>query len=544
MKRKLLLVAAVAPALACVGFPSCKKNDPVTSANKIEPMTAANELCLKGEYAAAERSYVSLVQAHPELADDLRHSIAFCAYKLGKFDSVVAQLQSIGNRTLDDSLLLIDVLLAAGKQREALSVADKVPEDDLAPDPELLAELATSATKLTDAKAAWRYVRILRDSDPDWMGSASLPSEASLELQFFGYGPASVKNYATGVRDGGWGSVKDTASTLWGMVTHPIKTAEDLINAVKAIFTKDNLELLLDPKKLAEVAKSTVATEVRAIWSAAKERTAKRHKLDADKYEHQQELHEIAAGYLVGYAGAEVAQILIPVGAAIKLGKRSADAVLGAEQIAYLATKLEELRIAKVWEESLEALKRFPSLRRIPFMTPEILAVFESTPFIAKRLPQIIKDVEAIKEVGGAERLVSYIKNGVKSGKLEKVEGHVFELSRAADYARRGKKVELQKQFKLLLAEPGKPVRLVRTIPDLVLDGDTLVEAKYRSGPLNLDKHLERQLRKYREAVKQGMYKRVRLEVSGSVGQSVRDRCAEIMKDIPFEIADNLQAVP
>src|SRR5207245_2435221 len=138
---------------------------------------------------------------------------------------------------------------------------------------------------------------------------------------------------------------------------------------------------------------------------------------------------------------------------------------------------------------------------------------------------EFVEWMSAVRDIPGSERLVNTIASCIR---LDNVEGHIFQLERAAAAAKDGKLAEIGRRFTVTVALPGKPVKIMIGDADLALTDGTLVETKFRDGALALGEKEHLQLLKYDRAVAEGQYKQIRIECNGRVSQQFKDRCATI----------------
>ncbi|MDB5328329.1 MAG: hypothetical protein JWM57_3898, partial [Phycisphaerales bacterium] len=183
----------------------------------------------------------------------------------------------------------------------------------------------------------------------------------------------------------------------------------------------------------------------------------------------------------------------------------------------------------------IEDTKRFSALRRIAWLEERTWELIKASPRLEGRLEKVANWISDIRHVPGAKVFTECMAARLH---LVDVEGYLFQLQRAAEYARKDELVAIGKRFHTDVALPGRPIRRITGEADLELRGGVLVETKFRSTPLTLDEGLHLQLLKYDRAVAEGQFKSIRLECNNAVSMAVRERCSMLSNAV--DIADNL----
>ncbi len=500
-----------------------------------DELAVANAAFDLGNYDKARSLYHSLISTRPSLTNDLEFSIALCNYREGKLKDAAATLRSASPRSLDDKYFKALVLAKADDLSGALEAIDGLPEEDISAEPVLLEELAKSAAKQNKKPESWRYYSLLEQHHPlsDHFYRLQDLDDFDFTSEFFGHGFADLKNYGKGFGTGVLDNVVDTARALWQVLRHPVKTYEDVKSAVAKICTQENLDLLLSPRRLKAVLGDTAAKLFWSAWTACKASAVREYNLDLRNWDHQRSIHEIAAGRMFGYVAPELAMILIP---AVKAPKSAIQASKIAEASEEVGSRVANLNRVSRSADFLSDAKKWPFLEKVSWETLEdSWRALKSHPRWANRLDDVADWIYAIRDIPGAENLVK-----LAAGRVHIDDGYLFQLYRAAEYAKKGELKSIGQRFYVDIASPGQPAKLLLGDADLVLKDGTLVETKLRSGSLSLS-DVNKQLLKYNKAIKEDQYKKVRIECSGGVDKKVYERAKELeAQGTPIEIVEHV----
>ena len=487
-----------------------------------DELTVANATFERGDYAAARRQYRELASIRPSLANDISFSIALCYFREGNLTKAAENVRRATPRSLDDRCFAAMVLSKADDPSGVLKAMEGVTTSELSIEPTLLEQLARAAARESDEQSVWHYYSLLEENYPTSENLQRLQALEEFDFtdDFFGYGLDDLKNYSKGFGSGALANVVDTAHSVWQLVRHPIRTIGDVANAVFRICTRENLKLLLSPRRLTSALGDSASRLYWNAWNACRASAARQYNLDPDKWEHQRPIHEIAAGRMFGYVAPDLALVLIPV---VKGSKTAVDSAKLARASENIGDRVSEINKIGRSEEFLRELKRFRQLDDVPWPTLEdSWRAFKAHPKWANHLDDIADWIHAIRDIPGAETLVK-----LAAGRLHLDDGYLFQLARAAEYAKSRELEAIGRRFHVDVALPGKPVKTILGDADLVLNDGTLVETKLRSGSLGLSE-ISEQLLKYNKAVKDGKFSGVRIECSGRVDQKVYERASEL----------------
>ncbi|HMP18449.1 MAG TPA: hypothetical protein PKD72_15595, partial [Gemmatales bacterium] len=164
--------------------------------------------------------------------------------------------------------------------------------------------------------------------------------------------------------------------------------------------------------------------------------------------------------------------------------------------------------------------------------------VLKSSSRVSPRIEHIVDAMHSIRHVPGAHNLVKTIVSRIH---LEDVDGYLFQLSRAGNYAKENNLAEIGARFRISVTLPNKPVKIILRDADLVLKDGTLIEMKHRYTALTLDEKLNVQLLKYDQAVTDQQIKRIVIECNTTVSKAVKDRCEVIKaRGTPIEVRESI----
>jgi tetratricopeptide (TPR) repeat protein len=497
------------------------------------PIDLANAAYNRGQYSVATKAYEQLRQIRPSMDVDFCRAAALSAFHDHNFSHAIQLLESIKTPDDDDLRLLVVCQIRAYQFAAAITISNRLDRDALEQDPELLEELAHIAQGIGDNAKAWRFYTLLKQNCPNWPGLKEMDASPEFNPSFFGYGPSSIANYLRGMRDGSVSNVRNSASATYKSIRHPRDTFWE-IWAVHSIFTRDNLLLLFSPSLLTNKIGSVGARAFSKVWGTAIAATAEKYSLDRLSILDQQRLHEIAAGKCIGYVLPDVALIFLTGG----LG----DVTQATDDTAQVADVVSVSKDASQFTEDFDEATRnisaerfgpndittWPELSHIGWMSEETWEGLKSNTLLTQRLSPMLEKIDGVQEIPGIQRLVGRIRS---CSNADQMEGHLLELSRAAQYKRDGQLDAIEKPFYVEMTPLGEPVQIRRGEADLALKDGTLVEIKHRRDSLQLDQAFRDQLDRYQRVAKDGKYQRLRIECDAPISQKVRDRCAEIIAD-------------
>jgi hypothetical protein len=405
--------------------------------------------------------------------------------------------------------------------------------------------MAFAAVNNGDRVSAWQFYRQIQEHDPSSPAIDRLMASGRFNFtsEWFGYGKSSLVNYSKGFIDGARQSAGDAVQELWHIVRHPVDSVESgaksTSNICSRLWTQENLKLLLSPRGLFNALGDAAARLYWSAWEGCKASAARQYGLSADRFEDQKAIHEIAAGRMIGYVAPELILLILSDGTVPFSSAEKAERV--AEAAAQTEQCLKDVNLIARSGEFLEDAGRFPKLRGIHWLTDEMWIALKSSSKTAPRLEKIVDHMSIVRGVPGAKGLIASIKGRLH---LEDVEGHLFQLQRAASYGKEGKLEEIGRQFTVPVAQPGEPVKFMRGEADLVLKDRTLIDTKYRKRVLDLDQALHKQLLKYDRAVQDGQFAGIRIECNSRVAQQVVDRCNTIRtRGTPIEIVERVDVL-
>jgi tetratricopeptide (TPR) repeat protein len=504
----------------------------------------ANEAFLKGDYKDALAKFVGFASRQPN-DQDIKLAIAACHIRLGDAKAASQVIRDAKPTAPEDWAFCALVHAKADEFVAAQGAMANVTDKDAAADVELLEAMALAAAKQGDRPAAWRYYRLIQKHDPasPAIDRLAASKQFSFTGEWFGTGLGSLQNYAKGFGGGVVDWSEDTARGLWEIIRHPIRTVKQAADGIREVLSPDNLKLLLSPKELASAVGDVAARLYWSAWESCKLSVVREHGLDAEKYEDQQTIHEIAAGRMIGYVAPDLVLLVVSggAGAAAKLPKAEKVAK-AAKTVAQTEQRLEKVNQIARSAKFLADAEKYPKLRAIHWLSEGTWEALKASPRTAPRLEQVVEWMSAVRHVPGGEALVKTIAGRLH---LDDVEGYIFQLSRAASYAKEEKLAEIGTRFRVAVPLPGKPVKIMLGDADLALKDGILVEVKHRKAALALDDKLNTQLLKYDRAVAEGQFKKVRIECNGPVSQQVKDRCKVIAdRGTPFEVIENAPLGP
>jgi len=542
LNRRELLGASI----GLLAFESgCRRRAVVTDGVGAEAETnsqidEANELFLRGNYKDALAKYVELASGQPD-NQDLAIAIAACHARVGDFDGASQCLTAVTPESPDDLAFCAFVRARARDFDAAQRAVATIPEAEVSADCELLEAIAEAAARSGNRAEAWRYYRRIQKQNPSSAAIDRLAESGFFDFSsdFFGYGPRSLLNYSKGFGSGVLGWTVDIVQGLWQLLRHPIDTATSVAAGIAEICSPENLKLLLSPGELAGAIGDLASRLYWSAWEACKLSAAREFGLDADRFEDQQPIHEIAAGRMFGYVTPEFVLLVLSAGAGTAAKASKAERIAeAAKTIGQTEQRLEKVNQVARSAQFLADAEKLPQLRSLHWLSDVTWEVLKGSPRIATRAEKVVGWMKAVRHVPGAGSLVKTIASRLH---LDDVDGYLYQLARAAAYAKEEKLAEIGSRFRVAVARRGFPVKLMMAEADLALTDGTLVETKLRKGTLVLDEKLHIQLLKYDRAVAEGKFKRIRIECNGSVAQPLRDRCNVIAsRGIPIEIAENI----
>ncbi len=508
---------------------------PGAKANEVDK---ANGLFFRKDYRSARVAYLSLASRDRISKAECARSAAICSLQLGEPAQACQDLTDFVEASADDSRLVAEANAKCGNVSAAVAAFDRIPKDYTS-DLELCEELAVASARTGDKANAWRFYRTIEQANPSGPAMRRLSDSGlfGFTSDFFGYSPKSLLNYARGAKDGAidWG--EGSLKGLWNLVRHPVDSVTSFAGGVAKIFSKENLKLLLSPAVLVSKLGDVAARVYWFAWESCKDSVAREYELDVNEFGAQQQLHEIAAGRMVGYVAPDLILLVLSAGAGVAAKAR--DAARVAEVVAATARAEEGIEKVSLIGRSatfLHDAEALPALRKVAWLEDRTWEMIRVSPRLEGRLEKVAGWISDIRDIPGAKGLVKCIVDRLHL--LD--EGYLFQLDRAAEYARKDELAEIGRWFNVDVSLPGKPVRRMWAEADLELKDRTLVETKFRSSPLNLDEKLHVQLEKYNRAVTDGQFTRIRLECSATVSKAVRDRCS--MLTSPVEIVENIHS--
>ena len=502
-------------------------------------LTDANEKFFRGDYKTALREYVSLAQ-RPNSDNDLSFAIACCHLRMGESDEAAHAVQDIHPHAPEDLRFIAWVEANSGNFDRASETCALVPEADTSADTELLEAMALAAAKNGNRPEAWRFYRRIQKHDPASAAIDHLNDTGLFNFAWFGYGPRSPFHYSKGIGSGVLGWAEGVVKSVWHLVWHPIDSVTSVATGIAEICSPKNLRLLLSPKELTTAVGGKVARLYWSGWEACKLSAVREFDLNLDRFEDQQEIHEIAAGRMFGYVAPDIVIIVLSAGGGAALEASQVENIEEATELVKTEQRLEEVNEIGRSAEFLSDTQELPHLRKISWLTDELWQTLKASPKIVSRKKEFVECMNACHDIPGAEKLVQTIAGRLD---LSDVEGYIFQLQRAAKYAKEDKLAEIGSRFKIEVALPDKPVKSMIGDADVVLKDGTLIETKWRANGLALDESLHKQLIKYDRAVKEGKFTKVRIECNGTVSQKVKDRCDQIRSQgTSIEIIENLSA--
>lgn len=485
-----------------------------------DELEAANASFLRGEYASARAAYRRLAASGRISFTEYARSAALCSLKLGELGAASDELAWLTASSADDWRLIAEVKAQLGSVREAAKAFDHIPPEDSATDTELCEQLAMSSARAGDKADAWRFYRLVEEVDP---GGASMQrltdsGQFAFTRNFFGYDQHSLLNYARGAKDGviDWGT--DALKGLWHLVRHPVDSVESFAGGVAQIFSKENLGLLLSPTVMASKLGTVAARVYWAAWESCKNSAAREYALDVNDFGAQQKIHEIAAGRMVGYVAPDLILLVLSVGGGA--AAKAADVEKAVEGAAEGIEKANQIARSAAF---LDDARKWPALLKISWLQDETWQLIKRSSRIETRcgFGKVAGWMSDIKNVPGAEALVRCMATRLRLGD----DGYLFQLERAAEYARKNQGARIGRRFHVDVALPGKAVQPMLAEADLELKDGTLVETKFRTSSLAWNEELHLQLQKYNRAVAEGQFK--------------RDRCSVFPS--PVEIVENVK---
>lgn len=536
-RRTFLSTSAVvlASGAACQKPPEAGRED--GKDGPTSELDQANDEFLKGNYEKALARF-SAIGARQPANSDVKFAIAACHVRLDNFTSASQALADASPASTEEWTFCAFVRAKSGDFKEAQRALSKVPDEEVAADIELMEALALAASRYGDRPAAWRYYRLIQKQHP---GSSAIDRlDASGQFAFthewFGTGSESRLNYAKGFASG----VVDWGAEIWELFRHPIRTVREAASAIAEILSPANLKLLFSPSQLVDTIDDVAAQIFWSSWEACKLSVVREFNLDAERFEDQQAIHEIAAGRMIGYVAPDLVLLVLPGGPFAKLLSKSEKSAKAAKTIGQTEQKLEKINQIARSGKFLADAKTYPKLRSIHWLSEGAWEALKASDKVASRIEQVVEWMSAVRHIPGAENLVKTIVGRLH---LDDVEGYLYQLSRAAVHAREEKLTAIGKKFRVGVALPGKPVKIMLGDADLVLKDGILVETKYRKAALVLDEELNTQLLKYDRAVAEGQFKKVRLECNGPISQQVKSRCDVIAtRGTPIELVENAAA--
>ncbi|HMO35416.1 MAG TPA: hypothetical protein PKA06_05180 [Gemmatales bacterium] len=508
--------------------------------NAHDELTLANKAFTSGNYADALKKLTKLSLSQPDNLD-LKLAMAACHVKL-KDSRTASQVQrDIEVESSEDALFCALVHAQANDFRFAQKALKGIRLEDIASDMELLEALALAAAYQGNKPAAWQYLRLIQKHNS---GSAAIDRLINTGLfsfisDWFGTGFSSLSNYTKGFGGGIVDWCKDFARGIWGFICYPLDTMSDVYAGIKQIFTPENLSLLLSTTKLLSAICDFAANVYWSAWESCKLSVTREYRLNPEKYEHQRDIHEIAAGRMLGYVAPDLALIILS-GSATAGTKM--DKVAKASQLTRAGAQVE-LQIEKVNQIARSAsflsdAEKYPKLRSISWLSDTSWEVLKSSSRVSPRIEHIVDAMHSIRHVPGAHNLVKTIVSRIH---LEDVDGYLFQLSRAGNYAKENNLAEIGARFRISVTLPNKPVKIILRDADLVLKDGTLIEMKHRYTALTLDEKLNVQLLKYDQAVTDQQIKRIVIECNTTVSKAVKDRCEVIKaRGTPIEVRESI----
>jgi len=552
MTRRSALAAISLFAMGCTKVTNTAKHE--KAKDRKSEVDVANEDFLNGDYRAALAKYTGLASRQPE-EHEFKLAIAYCYANLGDFDQASRAIAKVQAETLDDTRFCAFVHAKADNFPAAGRAMSQLSDDSISNDVELFEAIASAAARAEDRSEAWKYLRQIQKHDPSSPAIDRLTESGRFNFtyEFFSYGPRSLWRYTKGFGSGVLGWTVDTVNSLWHLVRHPIDSVKSMAYGIKRICSRENLELLLSPKRLTSALGSVIARQYWSAWEACKLSAAREFDLNADLYQDQQAIHEIAAGRMFGYVAPDLVVLILSAGAGSAV--KATEAAEAAESIGAVAKTAETANACLQTEERVQKVNQigrsatfisdaenFPRLCNVYWLTEDTWEAIKTCPRVTSRMESFVEWMSIVRDVPGAERLVKTI---ASRRQLADVEGYVFQLERAAAYAKDDKLAEIGHRFTVTVRQTGRPVKVMIGDADLVLKDGTLVETKFRNGALALGEKEHVQLLKYDRAVKEGKFKKILVDCNGRVGQSFRERCETISDGgAVIEIIENTSIKP